>query len=410
MTLPFLALAKRKYEKHYVEKRKTPSGEIRVYDEKHIEKRWKQKSDKINKLEKDIEKLRKKYHADLKDNNDAKTRALAAIVGLIDNTAIRVGNEASAEEMGTFGATTLLKEHATVTGNKIRFKFKGKKGVPQDLILDDAAVVSEIKKLLKGKKSKDLIFEYEEGKQIRPKVVNRYLEDFGITAKDIRGFHANHLMKEQLKKTKDFEKALNYVAEEVGHEAKTLMNQYLLPSLVKKYKKASLFIFAEDNESLSEAERIIEEILYSAPKMQEPLPTSPTTLVDSQTHVITSPYGERNHPITKTRQFHSGVDLRAPEGTKILSFGKGEVVKVSNDAISGNFVIIDHGDQLYSSYSHLSEANVTEGQEVSAGQVIGLAGSTGRARGPHLHFSLKYKGKHVDPTEFLADRKVVEGV
>ena len=155
-----LAKAKKKPKPQYVEKKKTPSGEVRIYDESHIKKRWKEKVEKLKKLESNITNLRKKYKADLTDDNDPKTRALAAIVGLIDNTAMRVGNEASVDEHGSFGATTLRKEHAFVSGNKIRFKFKGKKGVQQDVLLDDAAVSSEIKKLLDGKKGKDLIFEY----------------------------------------------------------------------------------------------------------------------------------------------------------------------------------------------------------------------------------------------------------
>lgn len=423
MRFPLLSKAKRKYKKQYVEKKKTPSGEVRVYDEKHIKKRWEQKAKKVNKLEKDITKLRKKYRDDLKDDKDAKTRALAAIVGLMDNTAMRVGNEASAEEMGTFGATTLLKEHATVSGNKIRFRFKGKKGVAQDVTLDDAAVVSEIKKLLKGKKAKDLIFEYEEGKQIRPKVVNRYLSDFGITAKDIRGFHANHLMKERLKKTKDFDKALEYVADEVGHEAKTLMNQYLLPSLVNKYKKASLLIQAEMR--LNEAEAIIEDILGVAPAAPAPKAPGEAPIaegpaegvaheevvppISNPQHHVTSPYGERVHPVTRERSFHSGIDLRASEGTPILAFGKGRVAEVSYGSVSGNFVVIDHGDSLMSTYAHLSEAKVQKGQAVSRGDIIGLAGSTGRVTAAHLHFSLRYKGEKVDPTPFLNERTVVGG-
>ena len=412
-----LAKAKKKTKPQYVEKKKTPSGEVRIYDESHIKKRWKQKVDKIKKLETGIAKLRKKYRDDLKDDNDAKTRATAAIVGLIDNTAMRVGNEASVGEHGSFGATTLLKEHATVSGNHIRFKFKGKKGVAQDVVLDDAAVASEIKKLLAGKKGKDLIFEYEEGKQIRPKVVNRYLEDFGITAKDIRGFQANQLMKKRLKKTKDFDAALEFVADKVGHEASTLMNQYLDPALVKKYKKAYLVSVAM--EDLTEAERVIDEIFgaQAAPVApSEPASTgipvaAPVQLSTRNRNTtvgphITSPFGQRVDPITGKQKNHHGVDLRAKEGSPIVAFGGGKVVATSSGGTSGNFVAIDHGRELISSYSHLSEIKVSEGQEVARGQVIGLAGSTGRVArdAAHLHFALKYKGKWVDPTSFLNTR------
>ena len=137
--MPLIALSKRKYTKQYVEKKKTDSGEVRVYSDEHIKKRWKEKMEKLKKLEKNIGKLRTHYKENLNDDHDSKTRAVAALVGLIDNTAMRIGNDASVEE-GSFGATTLQKRHATVSGSKITFRFKGKKGVDQEVTLDTPSV------------------------------------------------------------------------------------------------------------------------------------------------------------------------------------------------------------------------------------------------------------------------------
>jgi len=235
MRLPLSKNAKRKYERNYVKKIKTDSGgTVRVYDEAHVRSRWKKKETKLKNLEKNIAKLRKKYHEDLK-SDDAKTRAIAAVVGLIDDTAIRIGNEDSVDEHETFGATTLQKRHVS-TGGKLRFKFVGKSNVKQDHTLNDAAVAKEIRALLKDKKGKDKVFEYEDGKSVSGKVVNRYLAQFDITAKDLRGFHANKGMKDRLKRGLSWEKALEQTAEEVGHEPKTLENQYLARSLLNKYK------------------------------------------------------------------------------------------------------------------------------------------------------------------------------
>lgn len=392
-----IALAKRKYQKNYKEKKKTDSGEIRIYDEKHVENRWKQKVEKINRLEKDIKKVRDKYKKDL-GSEDPKVRAIAAIVGLIDNTAMRVGNDGSVDEYGTFGATTLKKEHAKIKGNKIEFKFKGKKGVEQNVVLDDASTVKEIKSLLKDKKAKDFIFAYDEDKRIRAKVVNRYLADFDITAKDIRGFHANHLMKEKLKKEKDWDKALEWVADEVGHEAKTLMNQYLDPALVKKHVKTAFDLGSFVPGLIDKAVNII---MDDEPEVKEVKPE------ETKDPKITSPYGMRKHPITGKHSYHNGIDLRAPEGTPILSFTDGRVVKVGNNSISGKFIVIDHGEGVVSSYAHLSKVLVGVGDIVYQGKQIGLSGSTGRSTGSHLHFRLKYKGKDVDPAPFISKYRVV---
>lgn len=133
----------------------------------------------------------------------------------------------------------------------------------------------------------------------------------------------------------------------------------------------------------------------------------PTSSRDVGDHYVTSPYGMRVHPKSHKRQFHSGIDLRGKEGAPVYSFEDGVVKKVGYSKLSGNYIIIDHGDELTSSYSHLSQQDVKPGQEVKAGEQIGLVGSTGNVTGPHLHFNLRFQGKHLDPTPFLTTRRVV---
>lgn len=229
----------------YDKKEKSESGgTIYRYKEDHIKKRWNEKLEKLKKLEKDIKKVRAQYEKDLK-SDDGRTRAIACVVGVIDATSIRVGNPKSVEEHNTYGATTLKVKHVSFSGSKARLKFVGKSQVKQDLTVDNAKVVSVLKELVKGKGKDDFVFEVD-GKRIWDRAVNRYLSDFDISAKDIRGFHANRLMKEKLKK-KDFKDALKEVAETVGHEESTLKNQYLDPELVKKHeKKASISVRADE--------------------------------------------------------------------------------------------------------------------------------------------------------------------
>ena len=84
---------------------------------------------------------------------------------------------------------------------------------------------------------------------------------------------------------------------------------------------------------------------------------------------------------------HTGVDIAAPEGTKVQAAGDGVVLLAGgNYFYSGNMVILDHGDGLKTIYAHLKDTSVQVGQQVQQGDVIGHVGHTGRATGPHLHF------------------------
>jgi murein DD-endopeptidase MepM/ murein hydrolase activator NlpD len=99
---------------------------------------------------------------------------------------------------------------------------------------------------------------------------------------------------------------------------------------------------------------------------------------------------------------HHGIDLRAGLGDPIYAVDGGVVVYAGwNDFGYGNLVVIDHGNGWQSVYGHLSQWNVDCGQSVFQGNVIGLAGSTGRSSGPHLHFELRYNGAYVNPLDVL---------
>lgn len=116
---------------------------------------------------------------------------------------------------------------------------------------------------------------------------------------------------------------------------------------------------------------------------------------------ISDDYGNRPHPILKVVKFHNGVDLAAPNGSPILAACDGQVVAAEYNASMGNYVMIDHGDGLFTVYMHASMLNVTEGQMVSAGDEIAAVGSTGRSTGPHLHFSVRKNGNYVSPWNYL---------
>jgi murein DD-endopeptidase MepM/ murein hydrolase activator NlpD len=99
----------------------------------------------------------------------------------------------------------------------------------------------------------------------------------------------------------------------------------------------------------------------------------------------------------KPRNPHNGEDIGAPLGTDVASTNDG-IVRITVDHIfSGKGIFVDHGMGFYSMYFHLSEILVKDGDLVTAGQIIGKVGATGRATGPHLHWGVKLNGARVNP-------------
>jgi murein DD-endopeptidase len=115
---------------------------------------------------------------------------------------------------------------------------------------------------------------------------------------------------------------------------------------------------------------------------------------------ITSPFGERVHPVTGKTTFHNGTDVGVPSGTPLMSAHNGQVKRQSVDSISGNYVIVDHGLGIQTTYCHLTQATVHERERIRRLAVIGNSGATGRVTGPHLHYVLRLSDKAVDPERY----------
>jgi murein DD-endopeptidase MepM/ murein hydrolase activator NlpD len=105
--------------------------------------------------------------------------------------------------------------------------------------------------------------------------------------------------------------------------------------------------------------------------------------------------GERRNP-------HGGADFLSPAGTPVKSPNAGRIICARDLFFTGNTVIIDHGVGVFSMLAHLSRLDVTKGDIVSAGQILGLVGATGRVTGPHLHWAVTVGGARVDPLAVLA--------
>jgi murein DD-endopeptidase MepM/ murein hydrolase activator NlpD len=113
---------------------------------------------------------------------------------------------------------------------------------------------------------------------------------------------------------------------------------------------------------------------------------------------VTSPYGYRIHPVTRTRSFHYGVDYKGNMGDPVYTVADGTVTYSGFDGLNGNKVVIKHKDKTQTFYLHLKRSLVQKGQKVKARQRIAQLGNTGRSTGPHLHFSIRDpKGKWANP-------------
>jgi len=116
---------------------------------------------------------------------------------------------------------------------------------------------------------------------------------------------------------------------------------------------------------------------------------------------ISSGFGYRADPFTGGAAFHAGLDFKGPIGAPIYAAAAGTVSFVGSQQGYGNTVEIDHGNGLMTRYAHMSGFRARVGQQVEAGQVIGLIGNTGRSTGPHLHFEVRINDRAVNPRPFL---------
>ena len=117
-------------------------------------------------------------------------------------------------------------------------------------------------------------------------------------------------------------------------------------------------------------------------------------------YTITSVFGPRIHPITGRPGNHTGTDIAAPGGTKILS-ARGGVVTISTyNSSYGNYVVVQHDNGISTLYAHMNSRAVSEGDVVSQGQVLGYVGTTGSSTGNHLHLEFRVNGSRTDALDY----------
>ena len=120
---------------------------------------------------------------------------------------------------------------------------------------------------------------------------------------------------------------------------------------------------------------------------------------------VTSPYGKRKDPFTGKASHHCGIDPKA-RNEEVKAMFDGYVESIGQDSRSGRYIVLRHGNYLIS-YCHLSQVSAREGEELLAGDVVGITGNTGRLTGEHLHITCRLNGERIDPyTVLLEIRKI----
>lgn len=119
---------------------------------------------------------------------------------------------------------------------------------------------------------------------------------------------------------------------------------------------------------------------------------------------LTDAYGRRADPFTGAPEFHTGLDISTEKGQPVVATANGTVYSAAPNGAYGNMVVIDHGFGLVTRYAHLQAFNVKAGDVVKRGDVIGFAGSTGRATGDHVHYEVLANSQMLNPLRFLLNR------
>jgi murein DD-endopeptidase MepM/ murein hydrolase activator NlpD len=148
---------------------------------------------------------------------------------------------------------------------------------------------------------------------------------------------------------------------------------------------------------IAEEARVLEALWGSSPE-----PRWTGAFIRPVQHAANSAFGSRSVFNGEARSPHGGADFASPAGTPVRAPSAGRVTLARSLYYTGNTVVLDHGAGLVSLFAHLSDIDVTEGDDVIANTVLGAVGATGRVTGPHLHWTVRASGARVDPLSLLA--------
>lgn len=226
-------------------------------------------------------------------------------------------------------------------------------------------------------------------------VLNRFVTN-QLIIKNAKTEKENLLTRQQ-----EEQEGLKYRQEEI--ELLLQKQQAMIDELAKDEDTAAKAYAAAEKKYEEEERKAQEEIKkanqnvvynssYSGGKFAWPVPSSSR---------ITSSFGYRNHPLSGTYTLHRGIDIGAAYGSSIVAAEDGIVTVAKYNSSYGRYIVINHGNGYTTLYAHNSQLLVSVGQQVSRGQEIAKAGSTGNSTGPHCHFEVSYNGTLQNPLNYL---------
>jgi murein DD-endopeptidase MepM/ murein hydrolase activator NlpD len=240
--------------------------------------------------------------------------------------------------------------------------------------------------------------------------INRFLVLRTVINHDVEVYHAvqdEKAMIEEYRAQVELKQAeLLVLRQQTANHQATLQarsaNRTALLSNLNNEKAEVEKAFAEMERLASELDKIIKDLQAKYAAGQG---TGVLTWPTPDSARITSPFGWRIHPISRVREFHSGIDIGGlPTGRNIVAADSGMVILADWFGGYGKTVIIDHGKGITTLYAHTNQILVKEGQTVAKGQVIAHVGSTGMSTGPHLHFEVRVNGTRVNPLDHVKPR------
>ncbi|MBU6428238.1 MAG: peptidoglycan DD-metalloendopeptidase family protein [Cyanobacteria bacterium REEB65] len=288
----------------------------------------------------------------------------------------------------------LARTKSQLTVSRARFKEEQVLAAGRLRAIFKAGQVSHWEALLTAPNLVDFLTRYQYFKHISDQD-ERLLTDLASTVGDIR--QKKHRMDDLVTTTERFTQSIQ--AQRAAQVAATQQESQLV-NQIRSQREA----WEREQDQLESSSREIEAMIrrLMATRVSHPRLGTGRFIWPLLTRIqITSPFGERFHPIFHVYRMHTGVDLRAPMGTPVVAADTGVVLFSGWYDGYGKVVMIDHGAGLVTLYAHLSRWLVHAGDHVTRGQVIARSGSTGFATGPHLHFEVRKNGTPVNPLGYL---------
>lgn len=240
---------------------------------------------------------------------------------------------------------------------------------------------------------KDLTLDWQ-GRTVKPQITGT---TYDFKAMAILGTYLN---------TKPGTEELKVSASIMGHQTQVIQK---LPIVNVKYQKETLSVppkmVKPPKETLARIARE-RELIHAALKTKSPERKWDLPFTRPVKGKMLSRFGLHRTFNGDTKRRHLGLDFRAWKGTPLNSIAPGRVILTGHFYYSGNAVFVDHGNGLISLYCHMSKVLAKAGDEVKAGQTLGLSGATGRVTGAHLHLAIFTQGEVVDPEPFFEGRIV----